>query len=175
LAGNHPSMGGSPGDLEASALLAGEDLLGRDSVPDENQSRTCISCDAKLTGLFCHQCGQKSDDYRRSVFSLVTERFASIFSLENRMWRTWLSLLTRPGKAAREFADGKRTKWTSPVRIYLAMSIVLFGYMSLTETRIFSVRTDIVPRAEITGNIDELEDQFVRLSPEFGFFRRQAH
>ena len=90
------------------------------------------------------------------------------------MWRTWLVLLTKPGRVSREFADGKRTSWTSPIRMYLALSIILFGYMSLTETRIFSVRTDIVPKENFVGQIEDLEDTSVRLVPDFGFFRRQA-
>ncbi len=155
-------------------LIAGEELLSRDNIPDENQQTDCFSCGGALTGLFCHNCGQKNDDYRRSIWSLFSETFASIFSLENRMWRTWVMLLAKPGQVSREFSDGKRTRWTSPVRIYLALSIMLFGYMSLTETRIFSIRTDIVPRADINVDINELKDSAVKLAPEFGFFRRQA-
>lgn len=166
--------GGSIGDTEAAILLAGEDLLSLDNVPDENQQVECFSCGENMLGLFCHACGQKNDDYRRSIFSLLTEAFASVFSLENRMWRTWMMLWFKPGKVSREYADGKRTNWTSPVRIYLALSIMLFGYMSITETRIFSVRTDIIPKAGFEGPIDTLNDNSVRLSPDFGFFRRQA-
>lgn len=167
-------IGGSFGEGEVAALLAGEDLLQSDSIPDENQKTSCFSCDSSLVGIYCHKCGQRNDDYRRSIFALGIEVFTSIFSLENRIWRTWLSLIIRPGRAAREFSDGKRTKWTSPVRIYLAMSIILFGYLSLTETRIFSVRTDIVPKTGIAGNVEDLGDQSVKLKPIFGFFRRQA-
>ena len=162
--------GHNPEDTEA----AGKDLLSRDDIPDENQHIECFACGETMTGLFCHRCGQKNDNYRRSIWSLFSETFASIFSLENRMWRTWLKLLIKPGRVSREFADGKRTPWTSPVRIYLALSIILFGYMSLTETRIFSIRTDIVPKAGFTGDISQLDDSSVRLDPTVGFFRRQA-
>ncbi len=166
--------GDNLGEVEASALLAGEDILSRDDIPDENQQITCFSCGEKMKGLHCHSCGQKNDDYRRSIWSLFSETFASVFSLENRMWRTWLNLLARPGLVAREFADGKRTLWTSPVRMYLALSIILFGYMSLTETRIFSVTTNIVPKSGFSGDIAQLDDSSVKLEPSFGFFQRQA-
>ena len=165
---------GSLGEAEAAVLVAGEDLLSRDNIPDENQQIDCFSCGETMTGLFCHSCGQKNDDYRRSIWSLFAETFASVFSLENRMWRTWLVLLAKPGRVAREYSDGKRTNWTSPIRIYLALSIILFGYMSLTETRIFSFRTDIVPKTEFVGDVENLEDASVKLAPDFGFFRRQA-
>jgi hypothetical protein len=126
-----------------------------------------------MVGLYCKDCGQKNDDLRRSIFFLGLEAFTSIFSVESRMWRTWLSLFRRPGLAAREFADGKRTLWTSPVRIYLAMSIILFGYMSLTDTRLMSVRTDLTPRNGVVGSVEELSDIHVRLSPQMLFFVRQ--
>jgi len=149
-------------------------LLSEDNIPDQNQSQNCFSCGEIMAGLYCQACGQKNDNYRRSSWSLLTETFTSIFSLENRMWRTWLMLFLKPGKVSRDFADGKRTTWTSPVKIYLALSIMLFGYMSLTQTRIFSVGTQIVPRAGFVGDVKNLDDDAVKLAPNFGFFQRQA-
>jgi len=90
------------------------------------------------------------------------------------MWRTWGKLITKPGYVSREFSDGKRSNWTSPVRIYLALSILLFGYMSLTETHIFSIRTDIVAKSEKDLDVKTLPDTAVTLVPEFDFFKRQA-
>ncbi len=165
---------GSIGEAEATLVLASENILAHDNIPDANQQVDCFSCGEIMTGLFCHACGQKNDDYRRSAFALLTEAFTSVFSLENRMWRTWMSLIFKPGKVAREYSDGKRTNWTSPVRMYLALSIILFGYMSLTETRIFSIRTDIVPKAGFEGPVETLSDASVQLKPDVGFFRRQA-
>lgn len=154
--------------------VSGNGLLSHDDIPDENQRISCFSCETTLTGLYCHNCGQKNDDYRRSIWSLFIETFTSIFSLENRMWRTWLKLITKPGYVSREFSDGKRTSWTSPVRIYLALSILLFGYMSLTETHIFSIRTDIVAKSDRDLDVTLLPDTDITLVPEFGFFKRQA-
>jgi hypothetical protein len=54
--------GSSLGDAEAAMLIAGEELLSRDNIPDENQQTDCFSCGGALTGLFCHNCGQKNDD-----------------------------------------------------------------------------------------------------------------
>jgi hypothetical protein len=145
------------GDGEAAALIAGEALLARDDIPDANQKTRCFSCSEILIGLHCHACGQKNDNYRRSIFVLIWEVFASIFSLESRIWRTWLKLLTRPGRVARDFADGKRTLWTSPVRAYLGISIVLFSYISITNTQIFSLFMDVERRATAPADLSELK------------------
>lgn len=157
-----------------SITVPSTDLLKRDDIPDDNQQLECFSCGTVLTGLYCHKCGQKNDDYRRSIWSLFIETFTSIFSLENRMWRTWVNLIVKPGYVSREFSDGKRTSWTSPVRIYLALSILLFGYMSLTQTHIFSVRTDIIAKSDASLDVSTLPDSAVQLVPKFDFFKRQA-
>lgn len=166
-------MNGGPSEsIEVEGLLA-TSVLDSDNIPNQNQSETCFSCGSDMVGLYCKDCGQKNDDLRRSIFFLGIEAFTSIFSVESRMWRTWLSLFKRPGLAAREFADGKRTLWTSPVRIYLAMSIILFGYMSLTDTRLMSVRTDLTPKQGVTGSVEDLSDIQIRLDPKMLFFVRQ--
>lgn len=157
-----------------SITVPSTDLIKRDDIPDDNQQLDCFSCGTVLAGLYCHKCGQKNDDYRRSIWSLFIETFTSIFSLENRMWRTWVILIVKPGYVSREFSDGKRTSWTSPVRIYLALSILLFGYMSLTQTHIFSVRTDIIAKSDTSLDVSTLPDSAVQLVPEFDFFKRQA-
>jgi hypothetical protein len=60
------------GSEEQSLLneLAAQDpsLLDADSIPNENQSLTCFSCEEPMTGLFCYACGNKNDNYRRSVW-----------------------------------------------------------------------------------------------------------
>ena len=172
------SSSGSGGILETQKLRRSSrvrTLLSRDDIPDENQQNRLLLLRRDNDRLILSQLRpERTMIIRRSIWSLFSETFASVFSLENRMWRTWLMLMIKPGRVAREYADGKRTNWTSPVRIYLALSIILFGYMSLTETRIFSLRTDIVPRHGFAGDIQTLDDASVKLEPDFGFFRRQA-
>ena len=131
------------GTSEAALLISGEELLSRDNIPDKNQSLICLSCDTKYVGLYCHQCGQKNDNMRRSLFSLIIDMVGNLTAIDSRIWRSWIKLLTRPGQVAREYADGRRTKWTSPVRAYLAMSILLFGYIAISGTQILSITMDV--------------------------------
>ena len=111
----------SSAEEEAAMVLSGEALLSRDTIPDKNQSLNCQSCGTRYVGVFCHKCGQKNDDMRRSMFSLIIDMVGNLTAIDSRIWRSWIKLLTRPGKVAREYADGSRTKWTSPVRAYLVM------------------------------------------------------
>lgn len=139
----------SGNDIEeelAAALLADSSLLSKDTIPDSNQSLTCFSCGAVMVGLYCKECGQKNDNLRRSLFGMGWEAFTSLFAFENRIWRTWLNLFTRPGKVGREYCDGRRSYWTSPVRIYIFMSIILFGFLSLTGRQFISIDAALTPR-----------------------------
>jgi len=114
-------------------------LLDADNVPNANQSLTCFSCDEPMTGLYCYACGNKNDNYRRSVWSLGAELFQSLTAFEGRIWRSLLTLILRPGRMARDFADGARQKWTSPIRMFLATSLLLFGYIALSGTQIIAL------------------------------------
>lgn len=124
--------------------------LDADTIPNDNQAHHCFSCDQAFTGIYCNSCGQKNDNYRRSLFSLLVELGGTLTALEGRIWRTWGALLFKPGKVAREFADGARTKWSSPIRTYLAMSLILFGFLAWTQTHIFSVDVNVQPKAGVT-------------------------
>ncbi len=147
--------------------------LQEDSIPDGNQSHFCFSCEEPVTGLYCAACGQKNDDYRRSILSLIKETLASITAIESRIWRTWAALIFQPGRVAREFSNGRRSYWSSPVRVYLAMSIILFGFLSVSQTQIFNLDVDVAPKKGVTkpGNALTIDDVVFDL--DIGFFQTQ--
>lgn len=121
-------------------LSAGDtNLLNADSVPNANQSLTCFSCDEPMTGLYCYACGNKNDNYRRSIWSLGSELFQSLTAFEGRIWASLFSLIFKPGQMARDYADGARQRWTSPIRLFLATSLLLFGYIALSNTQIIAL------------------------------------
>ena len=54
------------GDTESIDLeTAG--LLDADTIPNANQSLDCFSCGEKMNGVYCYACGNKNDNYRRSI------------------------------------------------------------------------------------------------------------
>ncbi len=154
-------------------LNASGSILDQDDIPNENQSVKCFSCGAEMTGVFCAQCGQKNDDYRRSILKLTAELIGSFTALESRIWHTWIALLIKPGKVAREFADGKRTKWSSPVRVFLAISIILFGFLSLTQTQLVSIDFNVMPKKGIEKPLAELTADDLRMESKIRFFMTQ--
>ncbi len=157
----------------AGLVLADGSVLDKDDIPNENQALKCFSCGQAVTGVYCSNCGQKNDDYRRSILRLVAEFIGSFTALESRIWRTWAALLFKPGKVARAFADGARVKWSSPIRVFLAISILLFGFLSLSHTQLVSLDINVLPKAGITKPHNELTNKDLRIKGAVRFFETQ--
>jgi hypothetical protein len=88
---------------------------------------TCTNCGATLAGEFCHVCGQKRFVESDRRFShLIRQFLASATDLDGRVWRTLRALLFQPGLLSREYFDGRRARWISPVSLFLALSVVYF-------------------------------------------------
>lgn len=149
-------------------------LLDADSIPNANQSLTCFSCDEPMTGLFCYACGNKNDNYRRSVWSLGVELFQSLTAFEGRIWKSLFSLILRPGRMAREYADGARQKWTSPMRLFLATSLLLFGYIALSDTQIVALGALEKNSEDRSASITFGDSEGARFDQRLLFFVRQS-
>ncbi len=148
-------------------------VLDADTIPNDNQTHLCLSCETPFTGVYCNSCGQKNDNYRRSLFSLIIELGSTLTAIEGRIWRTWGALLFKPGKVAREFADGARMKWSSPIRTYIAMSLILFGFLAITETHIFSLDVNVKPKDGVTLSRDELTHEDLSFEFDVHMLERQ--
>lgn len=147
--------------------------LDSDNIPNDNQTHYCFSCEQPMQGLFCNACGQKNDNYRRGIFSLIWELITSVTALEGRIWRTWRSLLLQPGRVAREFANGRRSHWSSPIRVYLAMSILVFAFMGITNTHLIGIDIDVAPMDGINKTESELTAADLDLDISTYWFPRQ--
>jgi hypothetical protein len=77
---------------------------------------TCANCGTALAGDDCHECGQK-----------------------RQILRTPQYLFTRPGFLTREFIEGRRVRYITPVRLYLSM-IALFSVVFA----LLGARADII-------------------------------
>ncbi len=102
----------SPAVVESAEAAAGE------------LSLACLSCGAASVAVFCANCGQKNDDLRRSIFLLARDFVEDTFSFDSRMWRTLGALVVAPGVVATNYAHGKRSRYTPPVRLFLVVSFI---------------------------------------------------
>lgn len=89
--------------------------------------RACLNCGADLVGPFCHACGQRNRPARQSIWILLREAFEETFELDGRVARTLVPFVSRPGFLMREYAAGRRARYSSPLRLFLAFSLLWFA------------------------------------------------
>ena len=103
--------------------------LDRDVVPPEalrSGGVACLNCGAPLTGPFCAACGQRDVPPYPSVRDLVVDAFWELSGWDGRFASTVRALVQRPGLLTREFLEGRRARYISPLRLYLMASLVYF-------------------------------------------------
>jgi 16S rRNA U516 pseudouridylate synthase RsuA-like enzyme len=87
---------------------------------------TCLNCGATLAGRFCADCGQRDVPPRPTVRELAGDAYGELVGWDGRLARTLALLLRSPGTLIREILDGRRSAYISPVRLYLACSLLYF-------------------------------------------------
>ncbi len=110
---------------------------------------SCLACGMAVSGTFCANCGQKNDDLRRCSFILAREALRDTFGFDSRMWRTLGLLAISPGRVPKEFANGRRSRFTPPVRLFLVVSFLFFLAIGMTNTLFLAV--DIQPTEGTSG------------------------
>jgi Protein of unknown function (DUF3667) len=90
------------------------------------QSPACLNCGANLAGAYCGQCGQRDIPPYPSVRDLVIDAFWELSGWDGRFASTVRALVRRPGMLTREFLEGRRARYLSPLRLYLMASLVYF-------------------------------------------------
>lgn len=91
----------------------------------EDHSGRCANCALPLAGSFCHGCGQRSH-LHRSLLHLGEEVLHGILHFDAKAWRTLPLLVARPGELTRRYIDGHRTRFVSPLALFLFMIFFLF-------------------------------------------------
>ncbi|MGO4378566.1 DUF3667 domain-containing protein [Pseudoduganella sp. RAF19] len=119
------------GDLVTAGLIAHEIEGNAGDQSAHVHSGVCANCGAKTAGNYCGNCGQKTH-LHNSVLHLVEELIHGMFHFETKGWRTLPLLVLRPGELTRRFLDGQRTRFVSPLALFLFMMFLMFFVFSLT-------------------------------------------
>jgi len=89
----------------------------------------CADCGAQTVGKFCHNCGNAAHVHR-TLLHLGEELLHGVMHFDSRTWRTLPLLVFRPGRLTREWCLGKRTRYVSPLAIFLFTMFVMFMALS---------------------------------------------
>ena len=94
---------------------------------------TCKNCHQPLPGQadFCPGCGQSVKATTRPWREALGELLTELVDFDGRMLVSLRLLLTRPGVLSYEYTNGRRRSYTSPIRMYLVISLVFFFVLPL--------------------------------------------
>jgi hypothetical protein len=86
----------------------------------------CGNCGTPLLGPHCYACGQPVKGLVRHFTSIAGDFLDSVFNFDARTPRTLWPLFVRPGFLTREYFEGRRVRYVSPVRLFFFLAIVAF-------------------------------------------------
>lgn len=122
-------------DDAAAAMSATSPPSAHVDAPDA----ACPNCGEKSGGRFCPDCGEERvarEDY--SLRRFLGEAFNILTSVESNLFRSFATLLTRPGKLTAEYFRGRRKSYLKPLQLFIFCNLIFFfvqsygGFNSLT-------------------------------------------
>ncbi len=111
--------------VTATPVELRDSALGPVSAPPEWQV-ACLNCEHLLAGPYCSWCGQRAVPPHPRVSEMAGDAFAEFSGWDGKFAETIRLLVRRPGELTRQFIAGRRVRFISPVRLYLALSFIYF-------------------------------------------------
>ena len=126
----------------AGGAITGGVLAGAVEKPTgkagEHDHGVCSDCGAQTSGNFCANCGQPTHVHR-TLLHLGEELLHGVMHFDARIWRTLPLLWLNPGRLTREWIAGRRTRYVSPLAMFLFTLFVMFfalSFMPQYESRV---------------------------------------
>ena len=94
----------------------------------------CLNCEAPLHGSFCSNCGQRAVPPHPTIRELVGDAFSEFSGWDGKFAETVRTLVSRPGELTRQWLEGRRVHFISPLRLYLTASLLFFVLQTSAPT-----------------------------------------
>jgi hypothetical protein len=111
------------------------------SATNGEPSGFCYNCGIRMVGAFCANCGQKVQELDPSLGHFLHDLTHELLHVDGKIFRSVWTLLARPGALTRDYFEGRRARWISPIRLYLVFSVAYFGFAALVDDEGEAVRT----------------------------------
>ena len=164
------------GDIAQGTLIAralepahgeGGDKPGKGGDGHSHKS-ACLNCGTPLVGSHCHNCGQVAHVHK-TIAAFFHDLLHGVFHFEGKIWRTLPLLAWKPGKLTREYIDGRRASYVSPIALFLFAAFLTFALFNLSSNSA-NLNTDNLAlqvgaeQAEIStqANIARLEGELAK-------------
>ncbi|HEY0601008.1 DUF3667 domain-containing protein [Brevundimonas sp.] len=117
------------GGAASAGILAG--ALERPTGHAGDAEGDCTDCGQPVDGKFCSNCGQPTHVHR-SLLHLGEEMLHGVLHFDARIWRTLPLLAFNPGRLTREWVQGRRTRYVSPLAMFLFTVFLMFFVFSFS-------------------------------------------
>src|ERR1700728_3864888 len=119
------------GTLVSAGLVAHEvDDVSIAARHDTETHAICLNCGAALGGAYCSRCGQAAH-LHRSLLHLSEEFLHGVLHFDAKGFRTVPPLFFRPGLLTRRYIEGQRTRYVSPMALFLFCIFLAYFVFSL--------------------------------------------
>lgn len=121
----------------------------------------CLNCATPLVGKHCHACGQAAHVHR-SLGAFFHDLVHGVFHFEGKIWRTLPLLAWNPGRLTREYIDGRRASYVSPIALFLFVVFLTFAvFNALGNPADFTVNVPSIEKMRI-----ETDNELARLEAQ---------
>ena len=126
MTGDLGDIGEGLGDVAtaSAAARAAEPAYGEDHA--HIHEGACLNCGAVLVGPYCRACGQRAHVHR-TLGAFFHDLLHGVLHFEGKTWRTLPLLVWKPGKLTREYIDGRRARYVSPIALFLFVVFLSFA------------------------------------------------
>ena len=168
MSGDIGDITGAVGDavLGGAAAKAVEQDAGGTAIGEDGhtQENACLNCGTPLQGVHCHNCGQKAHVHR-TLRGFLHDLVHGVLHFEGKFWRTMPLLFWRPGRVMREYIEGKRAKYVSPIALFLFTVFVSFAIFSASGGfGEFDPKIEPETATQLQANIDGSDHRISQLN-----------
>ncbi len=115
----------------------------------------CLNCGSHVEAKFCPQCGQENIETREPFLGFLIHSIGHYFHFDSKFQKSFVPLITQPGKLTTEYIAGKRASYIHPVSMYLFISLVFFLTIGLHQSDVDPLKTISNPKI-IQSQLDSL-------------------
>ncbi len=120
-------------------------------------SNPCLNCGTNIQLAYCPECGQREIDPDPTLREFLRELAEEMLHWDGKLLTTFRLLIAAPGQLTQEYLTGRRVRYISPLRVYLACSVLYFFLSAMipkVPSRIQPGHTGLAQFGNITLTID---------------------
>lgn len=124
------------------------------SAPPLPPAMDCPNCGTRHSGNYCPHCGQDAQVRVPTVRKFLLELTEKYLGVEGRLPLTLRQLFLHPGAMTADYLAGRRQRYVSPLRLYLAVSLLFFlGLMQVPGLSVVIARSGVEINTEAVADL----------------------